>query len=221
MVLVAIGVGIAALGAGRVSSHASAKAASGRAETVVIAPSASVDPALVAAVADEVDRRNREARRDREAFENAGWTLVDTQPPEQALLDVDPALLDGREPELRTQLLSTTAPPERAPRVLTIAERAHDPATRVAAVEALGRMASEGQIALVQLLMRSRLDATDPAYGVAATLIRPPIDDAALTHDIEQLAQAASLAPNVRQQLSSTLSVAHRIAESRAQGAAR
>ncbi len=173
-------------------------------------PGTNVDPAIVTAVADEVDRRNRESKTDRDAFQNAGWTFVQTPEPDRALVDLDPAKLDGHEAELRAQLVSTTAPPEQAPRVLAIAERANDVATRVAAAEALGRMGSNGQEALMQLLSRGKLDAGDAARAVATSTIAPPIGNAALTHDLEELVRAPTLTPAERTQLTHTLAIAQK-----------
>lgn len=170
-----------------------------------------VDPALVRAVADEVDRRNRETRNERDSFQNAGWTFVQTAPPDQAIVDLDPAKLDGHEAALRAQLVSTTAPPEQAPHVLAIAERARDVATRVAAAEALGRMGSNGQEALMQLLSHGKLDAGDAARAVAAQTILPPIGAPALTHDLEELVRSPALTPDERTQLTHTLAIAQRI----------
>src|SRR5262249_39605411 len=106
-----------------------------------------------AAVEATVQKRNRESGRDTEAFTRAGWTMVGEAPPDPRPTAPDPALLQGRERELRVQMASTVATPELAPRLGQIARDAHDPATRVAAVEALGRIGTrEAQSQLLGLL---------------------------------------------------------------------
>ena len=207
---IALAAFLVARGSRRVPEPAAASSAFAPASPSTPPASSAVDPALVRAVADEVDRRNRETRNERDAFQNAGWTFVETAPPDPAIVDLDPAKLDGHEAELRAQLVSTTAPPEQAPRVLAIAERARDVATRVAAAEALGRMGSNGQEALMQLLSHGKLDAGDAARAVAAQTILPPIGDPALTHDLDELVRSPALTTDERTQLTLTLAIARR-----------
>src|SRR5439155_1761978 len=100
-----------------------------------------------------VAARNRETARETDAFTRAGWTMVAAPAPDARLTALDPALLEGRERELRVQIASTVAAPELAPRLGRIARAAHEPATRVAAVEALGRIGThEAQTELLALL---------------------------------------------------------------------
>lgn len=122
-------------------------------------------------VAETVAQKNRAQPRSRDAFLADGWTMVATPPPDPRLLRLDPALLEGREPELRLQLASTSLLPEHAGRVGLIARRAHAVETRIAAIEALGRAGEAGQRELVALLSSMRDD--DPARALIEWLLRP------------------------------------------------
>ena len=136
------------------------------------APQKLAGPDRALAVARIVREKNDEAARDREAFTQAGWTFVDAPPPDQKLVRFEPSLLNGREPELRQQLLSTSAAPSDAPNLGRIAEQAREPETAVAAVEALGRInGAEAQAELTRLLRD--LPPDSPARHEVAPLIRP------------------------------------------------
>ncbi|MCU1281207.1 MAG: hypothetical protein JWM53_4753, partial [bacterium] len=74
-----------------------------------------------------VAARNRQTAREADAFARAGWTMVAAPPPDARLLSLDPALVDGRERELRVQIASTVPAPELAPRLARIARAAHEP----------------------------------------------------------------------------------------------
>jgi hypothetical protein len=153
-----------------------------------------------------VAQRNRDGRRDTEAFTRAGWTMVAEPPPDPRLTALDPALLHGRERELRVQMASTVAAPELAPRLAAIARAAEEPATRVAAVEALGRIGTpEAQAQLLALL--PSLPAEDEARRQLVALLRPAtLDDAFATRLAAQL-DGETLTAGEKQQLAFTLAL--------------
>src|SRR6266542_3303937 len=123
-------------------------------------------------VAATVAERNRGGEQQQEAFHRAGWTLVTTPPPDARLVALDPGLLPAREGELRQQIASTVASPAAASRLREIVRAAREPATRVAAVDALGRIGTaESQGALEQLL--GELPAEDEARRHIVPLLRP------------------------------------------------
>jgi hypothetical protein len=97
------------------------------------------DPIAVAAVAAEVERRQREASGERKRFEAEGWTLVETEPPDTRVAGLDPDLLSHRERELREQLETGPLRDDLVDRTRVIATRASEERTRIAAIEALGR----------------------------------------------------------------------------------
>lgn len=164
------------------------------------------DRARLGAVARTVAARNEENAREEAAFRQAGWTLVAAPPPDPQLTGLDPALLDGRERELRFQLASTVPPPALAPRVAEIARRAREAATRVAAVEALGRMRTPAaQQALLGLI--DALPPDDEARRMIVPLLRPAaLDDAFATRLAAEL-DSPSLTPTEKQQLAFTLAL--------------
>jgi len=165
-----------------------------------------VDPVLITAVMAEVDRMNVEARKDREAFVAAGWTMTETAPPDPRLVEFDPSLLDGHEAELRAQLQSAAAPPDHAPQVLAIAESAREIATRVAAVGSLARMGADGQAGLSHLIAGGKLPPGDPARELAVASIQPPLFDADRKADLQALVASPALTEQEKKQLSAALS---------------
>jgi len=147
-------------------------------------PKADLSPAArLAALADTrriVEERNREAAKDRAAFAADGWQMVRAEAPDARVVSLDPALLgEGRETDLRVQIASTVGSPAQAGKLADIARRAREEETRVAAVEALGRIAgAEAQRSLYDLLVEGGLDAEDPARRAIAPLLRPTdLDD--------------------------------------------
>lgn len=108
------------------------------------APPNAAGPASAAAVQKFVAQKNSE-NADRENFVHQGWKLVQTAPPDSQLVAFDPSLVkDGREQELRVQMASTSAAAGDAANLGAVARAAGEEPTRVAAVEALGRIRSEG-----------------------------------------------------------------------------
>src|SRR5207247_5389858 len=106
-----------------------------------------------AAVAKFVAQKNAESSRDQESFTRAGWQMVDVPPPDQKLVTLDPALLATREPELRQQIATNTPSTDQAANLGRIAREASEEQTRVAAIDALGRIRSdEAQDQLLDLL---------------------------------------------------------------------
>jgi len=150
-------------------------------------PPSAAGPASAAAVQKFVQQKNSE-NSDRENFVHAGWTLVKTTPPDMKLVSLDPKLLkEGREGELRMQIATNSASDDQAPNLGDIARNASEEPTKVAAVEALGRIRSdgaqdqllgllkdlpEGSMARSQVapLLRPR-DLTDPRAGALAALL--------------------------------------------------
>src|SRR5262245_2149146 len=148
---------------GRADRPGEPRAAADVAETSTSSPAARA--AREARVAAIVAERNRASADHARPFVEAGWQMVDeSPPPDPRLLAFDPALLDGREEELGTQLASTTASPDKASQIADIARRTHDARIRMLAVEALGRVrGAEAQEELLGLLTDGTLDPQDPA----------------------------------------------------------
>lgn len=158
------------------------------------------------AVEKTVAQRNAESHRDEEAFVRAGWTMVATAPPDPQLLALDPSLLNGRERELRVQIASTLPSPAMAPHLGRIAAEAKDPATRVDAVEALGRVGgAEAQQELLQLL--DKLPPEDDARHALVPLLRPVSLDDPEAAKLASLIDSPSLTPTEKQQLAFTLAL--------------
>ncbi|MGZ3425871.1 MAG: hypothetical protein ACXVCV_04435 [Polyangia bacterium] len=153
-----------------------------------------------------VAARNREAARETDAFLRAGWKMVAAPPPDAQLTALDPALVDGRERELRVQIASTVPAPELAPRLSRIARAAHEPATRVAAVEALGRIGThEAQAELLALLPDLPVD--DDARRQLVPLLRPNgLDDEFTTRLVATL-DGTTLTATEKKQLAFTLAL--------------
>jgi hypothetical protein len=158
------------------------------------------------AVEAAVASRNRDNAREAEAFGRAGWKMVAEPAPDPRLTGLDPTLLDGRERELRVQMASTVAAPELAPRLAAIARAAHEPATRVAAVEALGRIGThEAQAELLALL--PSLPADDDARRQIVPLLRPRALDDELAMRLAAQLDGATLTATEKQQLAFTLAL--------------
>src|SRR5207237_67588 len=112
--------------------------------------------------------------KDRAAFAADGWEKVSAPPPDARVLALDPQLVDGREDELHAQIASTVAAPADADKLAEIARKAHEPRTRTAAVEAIGRIGGpQAQKALFDLFKQGGLDQEDPARRAIAPLLRP------------------------------------------------
>ena len=162
-------------------------------------------PATAAAVAAFVARKNAGSAQDTKAFAAAGWQLVDVPAPDAQLVGFDPALLHGREDELRQQIASTTGGAEDAPNLARIASEAHDEATGIAAVEGLGRLGGEeAQTALEGLLHAL------PAGAVrsqVAPLLRPRSLQGAQAARLAALLDSRDLSAVERRQLAFTLSL--------------
>jgi hypothetical protein len=169
------------------------------------APS-SIDEGRRKAVEADVAARNRENAREEEKFRKAGWTMVAAEPPDARLVSLDPALLEGRERDLRVQIASTVPGPEMAARLKHIAMAAREPATRVAAVEALGRIGTrEAQSELLALL--PSLSADDDARQQIVPLLRPNgLDDEFAGRLVAHL-DGATLTPVEKKQLAFTLAL--------------
>jgi hypothetical protein len=153
-----------------------------------------------------VAQRNRETAREAERFARAGWTMVATEPPDARLTALDPSLLEGRERELRVQIASTVPGPELAPRLSRIVRAAHEPATRVAAVEALGRIGThEAQAELLALLPSLPVD--DEARRQLVPLLRPNGLDDELAARLAAQLDSPTLTATEKKQLAFTLAL--------------
>jgi hypothetical protein len=153
-----------------------------------------------------VAAKNVEAAKQRKAFEDDGWTLVDAAPPDEALASASPELLATRERELRAQLL--TAPPEKEHlgNVAFIATRAREPATRIAAVEAIARMgAGDPQRALVDIM--KKLSPSDAARRALVPILLPMSTADPFAREMAGLLDAPGLMPAEREQIAMTLSL--------------
>jgi hypothetical protein len=158
------------------------------------------------AVAAAVAEGNRAGEQQAEAFHRAGWTLVATAPPDARLVALDPELLPAREAELRQQIASTVAAPTATPRLLQIAKSAREPATRVAAVDALGRIGTpEAQVALAQLLVE--LPPEDEARRQIVPLLRPRALDEPGAARLAGMLDSPSLTAVEKEQLAFTLAL--------------
>jgi hypothetical protein len=157
-------------------------------------------------VEETVAARNRENARQAEAFTRGGWTMVATEPPDPRLVALDPALVNGHERELRAQIASTVAAPELAPRLSKIAQTAHEPATRVAAVDALGRIGTrEAQAELMALL--PALPPDDEARRQIVPLLRPRALDDEWAGRLAALLDGNTLTATEKKQLAFTLAL--------------
>jgi hypothetical protein len=153
-----------------------------------------------------VAARNEETAREAEAFRRAGWKMVATPPPDPKVVALDPALLDGREHELRVQIATTVAPPELAPRLRRIAREAREAETRTAAVEALGRIGTaQAQAELLALL--PELAAGDEARKVIVPLLRPARLSDELARKLAGLLDGNTLTDVEKRQVAFTLAL--------------
>jgi hypothetical protein len=168
-----------------------------------------VDAARLRDVQAVVAEKNREASKDREAFIKDGWEMVAVPPPDHAVVNYDPSLIEkGRERELKMQLLSTVPSAESVRRVGEIARKAKDEATRYAAVEAMGRLnAPEATEALYDLLTEGGLDANDVARQQIAPLLHPAALDDPMAAKIAALLDSPSLTELEKQQIAFTLAL--------------
>ncbi len=153
-----------------------------------------------------VAARNRDNERQADAFARAGWKMVATTPPDARLLALDPTLVDGREGELRVQIASTVPAPALAPRLAQIARVAHEPATRVAAVEALGRLGTHAAQAELLALLPT-LPADDDARRQIVPLLRPDGLDDDLARRLAALLDGEAVTAAEKQQLAFTLAL--------------
>ncbi len=172
---------------------------------------ASLSPAARAAAkraADkEVAEKNQEAGKDKRAFAEGGWELVKTAPPDARVVGLDPALLNGREAELRVQVSSTVAAPAQTGKLAEIARRASDEQTRTVAVEALGRVGgSDAQHALFELLSAD-LPADDAARRAIVPLLRPTDLNEPYASELARTLDSSKVTPVERKQLAFTLAL--------------
>jgi hypothetical protein len=160
----------------------------------------------VQAVAATVANRNANAHSDDAAFVRAGWKMVATAPPDRRLLALDPSLLQGHERELRVQIASTLPAPGMAKNLARIAAEAHEPITRVDAVEALGRLGgAEAQHELLGLV--DKLGPEDEARHQLMPLLRPSSLDDDETPRLTALLDSPMTTAAEKQQIAFTLAL--------------
>lgn len=158
--------------------------------------------------------RNAVAQQDRanaaqaDAVQSAGWSLVETAPPDERVVALDPSLLTDREAELRVQLASTVPLPTAIPNLIAIAKSGARTETRTAAVDALARVGDPlSQRALLALLGNGGLAADDPARLVVAARIHPTALDDPFATEVAQVLDAGTLTTAETQQLAFTLAL--------------
>ena len=164
----------------------------------------------LASVEETVAERNRASERERDVFRADGWEIVQgVEAPDARLTELDPSLIrDGREKDLRIQLASTVPGRRQAGKVKQIARDATDPATRYAAVEALGRIkGEEGQRALLELLVDEKMAQDPEAHAAIAPRIRPRDLDDAVAGEMVRLLDSPAITPVARQQMAFTLAL--------------
>jgi hypothetical protein len=179
-------------------------------ESSSVAPAAGkIDQQKLREVEALIAEKNREASKDRQAFLDDGWEMVNVPAPDQRVVGYDPKLLDqGREQELRMQMASTVPAPAETGRLAEIARRAKDEATRYAAVEALGRLnAPESTEALYEVLTEGNLDVNDSARAQIPALLRPATLDDTLAAKVAMLLDNPSLTMVEKQQIAFTLAL--------------
>jgi hypothetical protein len=139
------------------------------------------DPKVVAEVEATVKANNDAAMAEREKFVADGWTIVENVPaPDARLLTFDAALIQEDPDALRVQLGSTTPNESDLASVAKIARTAPSAELRLTAIEALGRMKSEGaQAELIAMLTSGVFGADESARLTITPLLRPTDLDAA------------------------------------------
>jgi hypothetical protein len=222
VLLVAVLGWIAGNGRASATSRAPEAPAASHAEPATDAPQAAsalgpaqvqdLSPAARADLLRETERivaeRNRDSQKERAAFAADGWDMVRTDAPDHALVGLDPALLAGREDELRVQIASTVAGPEQAGKLAEIARRAKSEQTRTLAVEALGRIgAPQAQKELFGLLTEGGFDGQDPARRAIAPLLHPKELDEPYAAQLAAQLDSQKLTPVERKQIAFTLAL--------------
>ena len=171
-----------------------------------VQPPSAAGPDRLAAVQKLVAQKNAESAQQKEAVVQAGWHLDTAAPPDPQLLALDPSLLNGREADLRTQLSSTSASPDQAANLGEIARKAHESATQIAAIEALGRIRSDGAQDQLEGLLKE-LPADSFARREVAPLLRPRDLSDERAARLAQLLDSRDLNPVEKQQIAFTLSL--------------
>ncbi len=91
------------------------------------------------AVQAQVDEHNKALVEEHHAFEKAGWHSVSVEPPNPALMSLDPALLGKSEPELQVQIGSNSFNGAQLEQLRVIATKTNVRKTRFIAIDAVGR----------------------------------------------------------------------------------
>jgi hypothetical protein len=131
---------------------------------------------------------------------------VDVPPPDLALLDLEPDLLDTRERDLRVQLETNSLHDRQLDNALAIALRATERRTRHAAIQALGHARGpRGQELLTELFEQLQ----DPdEKSLALGYLRPrSLSEPSVEWMLEKLA-SAEVAPQLKKQMTYSLVLA-------------
>ena len=169
-------------------------------------PPNAAGPDSANAVRKFVQQKNAE-NGDRENFVHAGWTLVKTAPPDTQLTALDPSLMrEGREQELRVQIASTSASDSQAAHLGQIAREATDDATKVAAVESLGRIRSDGSFDQLLGLLKDLPEGT-MARSQVAPLLQPKDLGSSRAGALAALLDSHEVTATERQQIAFTLAL--------------
>lgn len=176
-------------------------------------------PDRLSAVQKLIAQKNSDSGRQQQQFVRAGWQMIDVPPPDAKLLALDPALLGSRESELRQQVATTVASPDRAANLARIAREGHQESTQVAAVEALGRIAGDAAQDQLLDLLHTLPDGTLARREVAPLLHPRDLADPRAAQ-LAQLLDSTDLNAVEKKQVAFTLSlVALRDRSSLPQGA--
>ncbi len=160
-----------------------------------------------AAVQALVASRNRASDEERAAFEAAGWTFVAAPEPDHRVVALDPSLLGRDEAALRVQIASTAAGPAHVANLAAIARGASALPTRLAAVEALGRVGDEPAQRALLALLGAGLPEDDPVRREVAPLLRPPHLDHPLAAELAALLEGSVATSVEKRQVALTLAL--------------
>lgn len=160
-------------------------------------------------VQTEVATNNATEAADKQAFNQSGWVFLDNvAPPDEHVLGFDPALLNGRENELRAQLASTTPKATDIPNISQIIRTSQNPDLRFTAIEALGHINDEqAGVALLALLTDSVFADADPNAALVASLLQPSDLDAALAESMVRALDDSELSLIVKRQIATNLAM--------------
>lgn len=172
-------------------------------------PGTQATDAKLSEVQAEVAANNAMEAADKNAFNQSGWVFLDNvAAPDEQVLRFDPALLDGRENELRAQLASTTPKAIDIPNISQIIRTSQNPDLRFTAIEALGHINDEqAGVALLALLTDSVFADGDPNAALVSSLLQPSDLDTALGESMVRALDHSGLSLIVKRQIATNLAV--------------